>query len=985
MAGLFVTLIAGRESRADNCTNGFARAPFPLECGMAVVTCYSGNTTNGVNTNGYVMGVVDLRDPAANSPGLGTNWCAPMFHNELAWQAPGFVSPTNIWSAANLGQVFGVKVDDANPPNIYVAATKVYGVSQLGFGGPGAVYKINGANGSVSLFVALTNNGPALGNLGYDSANKQIFVSNFEDGLIYRYSLAGVLQNTFDHGVNGRTNQALVAIPDDGAFGLPTPFGRRVFGLNVYNGRLYYSVWSEDGASPAINTTTNEIWSVALNGTGDFVPATAKLEISLPQYAPQYSNPVADINFSNAGRMILAERTFSGGYFGAFNAGAHYSRILEYQLSGPAWVPGNTFFIGEWILKNNSSGGADYNCDGQVIGTGDGVKLGNEISYGIAILPASGNTQLSVVTNSYIVDLNGVFGTQDKTQIGDVVVVKNCCQCLTITDEIINCVTNNQYSYTFTVTNLSSGPISWLAFPDLPTNVTVSPNLIPLSPPLPTGAGTTVTVTFGGAPLSLLTNLCFRLSGHTADFAECCAVTHCVSLPKCCASIVKEQVVCDPANPGVLNWSFSLLNQSGIPVSYVFLASLTNCATATPDIIHLQPPLPSGQATNFTVAINASNCGTNTCFLIALHDSNVVQCCSFQHCVPLNCKPNNNPPKVDCPGLITQCKTNSGPVNLTAFVFDADGDPLQVTWKVNSVAVHVDNVPGGSPTAANLTFSYPFTFGSYTVTICVTDGNSPPLICTTIVQIGDHTPPNIQCPTNIVIYGFQATIPSLVGSVVATDNCTPTNQLKFTQSPPAGTPVGPGTNCVTVTVTDAAGNAATCKTCIIVLPIGLVPDISLKNFTAPADLPLTVVVDQKLTSLVNYYASATLIGTARIAPFNFTWLAVPAGSYVLTAEAVGVNGARALSDPLFVVVSPSPSAVGGVTVRPNLFKPLVVGDTASFSLNTASGETCYIEYTDSLEPPNWQLLKTLVGDGNERTVSDTVTNRPQRFYRVRIQ
>ena len=54
------------------------------------------------------------------------------------------------------------------------------------------------------------------------------------------------------------------------------------------------------------------------------------------------------------------------------------------------------------------------------------------------------------------------------------------------------------------------------------------------------------------------------------------------------------------------------------------------------------------------------------------------------------------------------------------------------------------------------------------------------------------------------------------------------------------------------------------------------------------------------------------------------------------------------------------------------------------SLPTEQGVICHLEYTDSLARPRWQLLKTVVGDGTLMTVSEPLTNAPQRFYRVRM-
>ena len=103
------------------------------------------------------------------------------------------------FSAAQLGQVFGVALDDNSPPNIYVAATSAYGLPIVApgpdgrpqhvragapnasfmpglwgpQGGPGSIWKIDGMTGKVSLFATVAtsgraNSGAALGGLAYD-------------------------------------------------------------------------------------------------------------------------------------------------------------------------------------------------------------------------------------------------------------------------------------------------------------------------------------------------------------------------------------------------------------------------------------------------------------------------------------------------------------------------------------------------------------------------------------------------------------------------------------------------------------------------------------------------------------------------------------------------------------------------------------------------------------------------------------------------
>ena len=81
------------------------------------------------------------------------------------------------------------------------------------------------------------------------------------------------------------------------------------------------------------------------------------------------------------------------------------------------------------------------------------------------------------------------------------------------------------------------------------------------------------------------------------------------------------------------------------------------------------------------------------------------------------------------------------------------------------------------------------------------------------------------------------------------------------------------------------------------------------------------------------------------------------------------------SDPLFYTtqaispVSLSPSSDGMMTI----------------SFHAAPGATCSVEFTDTLAPPNWQLLVTVFADSNGDVVVDDPTAEPSRFYRGVLQ
>jgi len=282
----------------------------------------------------------------------------------MAAQVVGAPKPYT-FSAAQLGQVFGVALDDHEPPNIYAAATSAYGLPivapgpdgkpqhvQAGApgatfmpglwgpqGGPGSIWKIDGTTATVSLFTNVTfngrpNSGAALGGLAYDPDSKSLYVADRETGFIHRFDLNGRDVGSYDHGVTGRAAQRLppvawisqqpidVASPQfDSAHPATWNYAapeRRIFGLAVHRGRLYYAV-----------ADSLQIWSVGLKSDGSF-DNDAVIELA----APPSTGPteISKITFDEQGRMFLADRPAATGVFD-FEALADRAigRVLRYE------------------------------------------------------------------------------------------------------------------------------------------------------------------------------------------------------------------------------------------------------------------------------------------------------------------------------------------------------------------------------------------------------------------------------------------------------------------------------------------------------------------------------------------------------------------------------------------------------------------------------------------------------------------------------
>src|SRR6185369_8157726 len=344
-----------------------------LNFGDAVVSGFSGTLAPNPQLRAANKSVADLTfinpdGPSARIIGLG--------RPGYVWDGRLFTAPKTFdVFAKDVGQVFGIALDDETPSNIYLGATSVFGLQivargrdglperrkkggpgvgwmkgQFGLelqGGPGSIYKIDGRTGAVTLFANVTlegvpNPGPGLGNLAYDSTHKQLFVSDLYTGMIHRFALDGKeLGTVYDHGVTARPTRAnLPAQPfnprnrpniavdrfdseNPNTWGLAPP-PRRVWALAVYEGRLYYS--ARNGAP----TNGPQIWSVGIQQDGNFA-ADPRWELDVADEPGPYT--VSDIAFTQKGTMILAQRApVAGRYdYSAFTEPGE-PRVLRYSL-----------------------------------------------------------------------------------------------------------------------------------------------------------------------------------------------------------------------------------------------------------------------------------------------------------------------------------------------------------------------------------------------------------------------------------------------------------------------------------------------------------------------------------------------------------------------------------------------------------------------------------------------------------------------------
>lgn len=364
---------------------------------------------------------------------LGQNWTPLLFSNQYAL-------PSEVWNIANLGPVFGICLDEASPPNIYVSATTTFGnyPSSWGPGGPGAVYRLDGVTKDISLVATLPNSGVGLGDVTYDRHHDQLFVSNFEDGCIYRLTTGGVTLQRFDPWG-----------ADSGAAGF-APLGERVWAVHsprdtILGPRLLlFSAWLCDTTrkspawpalwpSPAPAFPGNSVFAVKVQADGSIATAQPpQLVLTTPPISTgpngHWSSPISDIDYAMR-VLAVAERTMPTGDYGTIGLG-HQARVLRYRTDGTQFGP--SLVVGDYVGaygRANCAGGVALELhlsgiayDG-VWATGDallGVAPGN-YAYGVQRLPQNGNASCTPPSAcTHVVDLDLDVATLDKAQAGDV-------------------------------------------------------------------------------------------------------------------------------------------------------------------------------------------------------------------------------------------------------------------------------------------------------------------------------------------------------------------------------------------------------------------------------------------------------------------------------------------------------------------------------------------------------------------------------------
>ncbi len=380
-----------------------------------------------------------------------------------------------------VGQVFGLAFDagvGGGPPNLYAAATSAYGLQIVAgaaaadgtpvrlksgapgarfmtgqFGGavanPGAIWKIDGTTGAISLFAdtsvwSVPNSGPGLGDLAYDHRSRSLYASDLDTGHIHRFAVDDPPARfpPFDHGIIGLSNNNLPGLADDTQrmdisspqfrVDAPTTWGmtqpqRRVHGLAVHGARLYYAVASGP-----------EVWSIALNPDGSFDIDEIRLEFRVAAAPSQF---IASMVFDGQGRVTLGLRGMPTGAYDYVRltegAGGQVLRYARRQ-DGTWNAEPDSYAIGWAGEGSNASGGVgllyglDANggmdvsrCDGMLVATGDALSASGD-AHGLQINPTQAVRPSNAAQQGGIVALRRSALPEARGHVGGVAAFQRC-------------------------------------------------------------------------------------------------------------------------------------------------------------------------------------------------------------------------------------------------------------------------------------------------------------------------------------------------------------------------------------------------------------------------------------------------------------------------------------------------------------------------------------------------------------------------------
>lgn len=215
--------------------------------------------------------------------------------------------------------------------------------------------------------------------------------------------------------------------------------------------------------------------------------------------------------------------------------------------------------------------------------------------------------------------------------------------------------------------------------------------------------------------------------------------------------------------------------------------------------------------------------------------------------------------------------------------------------------------------------------GQHTIVVTVKDASGNPATGNVSFTVIDTTAPTItSLPAPITVSSdanCQGTVPNVVGSVVANDNCTPANALVITQNPVAGTILGLGQHVIVVTVKDASGNASTGNVSFTVADT--TPPVI---HSVPG--PITVSADANCQAAVPNVVGS-VVASDNCTPANALFITqspvagtiLGHGQYTIAITVKDASGNTTATNVSFTVADTTAPLIHSVSASPNVLSP----------------------------------------------------------------
>lgn len=399
----------------------------------------------------------------------------------------------------------------------------------------------------------------------------------------------------------------------------------------------------------------------------------------------------------------------------------------------------------------------------------------------------------------------------------------------------------------------------------------------------------------------------------------------------CCVKIDNKLVECINTNK-TYEWQFCVTNCWNQGIKYLSFLDLPPGLDINEDIVMLPSVLPPGQGLCLTNYFTNTAGLTNLCFTVGAHTTNLLECCSVTNCLTL----------APCCLYLTSEKLT--PI----FMIPPMGNCYNYTFTVKNVA-------------------------------------SPPLPLSYLLLVQDPMPP----PSCI---SFTPNLITFSPPLLPNQSMTKTVKVCLTPSKPCKGPFYFLAGAHNSNLVECCSTRHCLPKAMFCHPVDIpIDDVVFRagtTITVPVVIDRSIVQPQSVTLSDGTNVIASIANPAEgqsdnIFTLSVTWSNAPVGMRMLMAELIDTLGGvwNSESVTLHVLEAAPPNQL---PLAPPLQNPRLEGGNVKFSLATEPGVTCHVEYTESLSPPDWKVLRTIVGDGSRMTVTDSLTNAPQRFYRVRV-